>query len=350
MVICPNCNIEVIGNFCPKCGANAAQMAAQPAAQPYQQPYQQPYRQPAPAPLPRKATIAMVLAIISVVMLFMAGAFAWWSLSMDAKSEGGTIDFEMEVKVDFTLTEGSYEIVTKYDGSTDTDEDEDDLTDDMKDVGGTTGLLIMLGIVMTIIVIVLVGLLMYSPRNVYMAGYTKIFQNLALIFALLAVIFVLIAPIYYMVAWPDAVEDETSGPVYPVGGDGEFYDGSFMGSDSVEVGGVSASANWGPGLGWILAFVCLILLLITLAFVKQGGDEAVKMVPAVLPMAQPQYGYQQQIPQQPPQQQPQTTYQQATQQQIGTKMCVNCSQILSFDAVICPICGHDQSLPIPPAP
>jgi hypothetical protein len=145
MAICPNCNVEVSGNFCPLCGQAVPQGQQQPQQpqqpmQPQQQiPPRQPYQQapvrPMPmggpgVPLPQKAIAALILGIIVVILLFIAGAMPWYSVT----DENG-----FESKADYTFQE-----VIIESGSSDTETDLEDLDGDFEDVAGTTGLLMLL--------------------------------------------------------------------------------------------------------------------------------------------------------------------------------------------------------------
>jgi hypothetical protein len=249
-------------------------------------------------------------------MLIIAGAVGWWSMTMEADIETNWYSMTSDYKFDFTFEELVYEMEVTTDGDRESQDGDENLDGDMEDVGGLTGLIFTLGIVMVIIVIVLLILLLVvgytgSPG---IAMYTRLFKNMALLFTFLALIFVLIAPIYYMVAWPAAVEDDL-GSIPVIGGDSdeEIYDGSFMGSKSITEQDSNIDINWGPGLGWFLAIVCLILLLITIVLVKTGGDQVMRMAPALQLMPQQQYGgygpqqpgQYQPPPQQPPYQPPQ---------------------------------------------
>lgn len=281
MAICPNCNVEVSGNFCPLCAQAVPQGPQQPQAPrqpqqpqqqiPPQQPYQQPMAGPMPmgrpgVPLPQKAIAALILGIIVVILMFIAGAMPWYSVT----DENG-----FESKADYTFQE---EIV-EY-GSSDTETDLEDLDGDFDNVAGTTGLLMLLGTLMIIIVIVFICLLigMYYMR---MHRYHRLLGNLTLLFILIALIFVLIAPIYYMVAWSDEMDKYT---------DGERD--SFIGSDTAG----DYETKWGPGIGWILAIVAIIMILVTMIVVKLGSDEVQKLAPYAPPLPRPQY-----MPRPPPQ-------------------------------------------------
>ncbi len=293
MAICPNCNVEVSGNFCPLCGqaVPSGQQPQQPQQQiPPQQPYQQPMPGPMPGPipmggpgvpLPKKAIAAMILGIIIVILLFIAGATPWYSITSENSSQ---------LKWDWTLSDVTYEYES---GEIDTDL-EDIQGADFEDVAGLTGLLMLLGTLIMIIVIVLIGIII-SLYYMRMHRYNRMFGNLALLFTFIALIFVLIAPIYYMVAWTDEMENY-----------GYFdYIDSFIGSESQG----DYETTWGPGIGWILAIVCIILILITMIIVKLGSDEVQKLAPHAPPMPKPQYmpqppPYQYQPPPQYPPQQP----------------------------------------------
>ena len=177
MPICPNCNIEVAGNFCPKCGVNFARTPTQAG-------------QPRHKPLPRKATIAIVLAIVSIVMLFIVGASTWWSWSLDGSDQGTPIE-DHEYKEDYTLGEMEVEREVTSDNSTTDTEWKEGLGGDMRRVSSTTSLFLLMAIVSLVLTIVLMGLVMFGARSRPFGGYTKILHKFALIFTLLAVVFIL---------------------------------------------------------------------------------------------------------------------------------------------------------------
>jgi hypothetical protein len=141
------------------------------------------------------------------------------------------------------------------------------------------------------------------------------------------------------------------------------YDGSFSGSESFSdtIGysyyyeiDVTGESKWGPGIGWILSFLCIVFILITLILIKVGGDQAQRM--AVTTPVAAQYGYGVQQPQayQPPQPYPQPTPQPYPQpiplpqrpSALPTKVtCPTCNNVIpvhpkSLPApIICPQCG-----------
>jgi uncharacterized membrane protein len=218
-------------------------------------------------PLPQKAVAALILAIIVVILMFIAGAMPWFSVT----SQNG-----FETSADYTFQEQIIES-----DSSDFETDLEDIREaDFEDVAGTTGLLMSLGTLMIIIVIVFICLLigMYYMR---MHRYHRLFGNLILLFILISLIFVLIAPIYYMVAWSGEMDKYTEGDV-----------DSFIGSETQG----DYETKWGPGIGWILAIVSIILILITMIIVKLGSDEVQKLAPHAPPLPRPQY-----MPRPPPQ-------------------------------------------------
>ena len=234
-------------------------------------------------------------------MIFIVGAIGWWSMSLNYEivdnSPMTNRNSTVEAKMDFTFEEVSYESETTTKGETDSYKDDADLIGDLEDVGGTTGLIFTLGMVMTIIVVILLSILIgiVYTRNPGLSMYSKMFKNLVLIFALLAVIFILIAPLYYLIVWPKTFEDQMGSA--SLNTEEKIYDGSFMGSNNFEfeeewfIGTRTyrGESRWGPGPGWILAFICLFLSIITLVLVKSAGDEAMRLAPATQPRPQPQY-------------------------------------------------------------
>ncbi|UCE36353.1 MAG: hypothetical protein JSW00_12585 [Thermoplasmata archaeon] len=348
---CKNCDIEFTGDFCPKCGQDAvsndsvplesqeqsppqsteepieqpsdqshkpseetpespekppmeptespSEQPIQPIEEPLEQPTEQPiqpmipptaqivshipaqllYQPPTQGPFPQRAVAALVLGIIVVIMLLISGATAWFWTDQENGSE--VIRY-------YTFKEE----ISETDG-VETERDLDDIPGvDLEDVAGVTNLLLILGIIMMILVIIMIGL-MIGLFYMRMHRQTKLWGNLALLFSLLALIFVLLAPIYYMTAWTNEMDDYTN----------DLVD-SFIGSDSV----AGTDNTWGPGIGWMLAIVCIVMILVNLFVVKLGRDEVKRLAPYMPPV--PQFTPQPQplyypSPQLPPQYTPQ---------------------------------------------
>lgn len=323
MPACPYCNIVVPGYICTNCGRNIAQVPAQTYPQQQVQPVAQ---QPVARPLPSKAVWALIFAIIAVIMIIIAGALAWWVMSIDMTAEVMGEEAHADMELEATLQEARYETTTKAGGETDTQDDEANLTDKEEEVGDLTGLLILLGMIMMILTIIVVGAMIGVSRTYEMARYTRTLKNVGLLLAALALIFILIAPIYYMVAWPNALEEDMEESIEDESADvqgimNEIFDGSFMGDNSFDITeeyyGVDieyrGDSSWGPGIGWYLAFICLIPIIITIVLIRSGGNQAARLAPIGPHVAQPQYVTQPQQPysqpvqqyQPPPQQPPQ---------------------------------------------
>jgi hypothetical protein len=361
MAFCPNCSSPVSGRFCTNCGFDNTLSTPQP------------YQYPAPQPFPNKAIVAIVFAIISMIMIIIAGALPWWIMSFDMTTESYGQDDTGEALIEFTLQEGSYNLEATSSGDTQKMEDEVDLIGEEEDVGDVTGFLLLVSIIMLIIVVVLLCVMIGVSRIFSMARYTRMFRNLAILLTLITLLFIIIAPIYYLFAWPNAVEETIN---KGVGGNPELesimeaiYDGSFSGSNSfsetIEYSyyneiDVTGESNWGPGIGWILMFICIVFILITLILIKVGGDQAQRM--AVMTPVAAQYGYGVQQPQvyqpPPPYLQPQP-YPQPTPQPypqplplpqrpstLPTKVtCPTCKNIIPIQPkslpaqITCPQCG-----------
>lgn len=249
----------------------------------------------------------MVIAIISLIMLIITGALGWFSMSYEYEDVDDPENRHEEIKMDFTLQEINYESVSTRQGDTDSYDTSADLIGDLEDVADLTGLIFTIGIILTIMVIILLGILLgiIFTANPVMAMFTRTVKNLTLLLALLAVITILIAPIYYWVVWPPTLDDQLGDSF--MGGEADIYDGTFMGSNDFEFvpyGGMlpnggdpyTGEARWGPGPGWFLAFICVIFLIVTLLLVKSTGDEAMKLVP--FSPGRPPLQYEQQPPSQ----------------------------------------------------
>jgi hypothetical protein len=214
-------------------------------------------------PAPQRTIAALILGIIMVILLVISGTTAWFSVEIE-NSQTATVDYTLE-----------QEII-----DSDILDDENDLEDlrgtKLDDVGDTTGLLVILGIIFMIIVLIFVccGIGIYYMR---MHRYNRLFNNLALLFCLLAIIFVLLAPIYYMAAWTEEMKDyDTWGEI-----------DTFIGSDSTS----NYDVSWGPGIGWILAIFNIFMMLVILLVVKLGGLEVSRLAPYAPPSPRPQYAY-----------------------------------------------------------
>lgn len=131
MAICPNCNVDVTGSFCPICGLSVAQMGApispaaqqpvqqpmqQPGAQPQSQAYQQPYQQP-PGPQPggppgaygppigvllgrsQLAKMGIVLMILAIIGLVLAAVVPWISVEMEINDDNESFSFNNDLEL-----------------------------------------------------------------------------------------------------------------------------------------------------------------------------------------------------------------------------------------------------------
>lgn len=349
MPYCQNCGSPVFGDFCQNCGQSVTHIPTQPY----------PPMGP-PRPLPKKAVWAMIIAIISVIMLFIAGTLAWWTYSMDLEAESMGEVATGEMVIECGLEEAKYEMEMRGGGQTQTQEDEGSLADEEKDVADTTGLLLWLSIIMMIIVVILVIVMIGASRTYEMARYTRSLGNLAILFTLIALLFALITPVYYMVAWPDAVQKDFEESGEAQGTEFEaimesVYDGSFAGSDefsetieyySYDID-FTGESTWGPGIGWFLAIICIVPVIMALVLVKLGKDEATRLAPSMPLMPQPQYGYGEapQYQQPPLQPYPPLRYSQPTQHYPQPQQPPSYSQQPvqpppNMIETSCPTCGH----------
>jgi hypothetical protein len=273
----------------------------------------QPYGPPAPVGGGAgKAVGAIVLAIILMIILIASMTLVWWTYSMNMDVSSGGFSVSMEANIDMKLDEGSYDMKVEGLGIEQNQGESLDLTGEEEEVGETTRLLLILGVIMLCILILLLVIMVGTRRNPGMSRNTRTFGNFALIFALLALIFMLIAPVYYMTAWPEAVKNDMEESSQDEGDEveqmmGEVFDGSFIGSETTDIMGMEVKSSWGPEIGWILAIIGMIMGIVLLILVKLGIDQTIKTVPTQgygpqqYGMGQPPQYQQPQYPQQPPQ-------------------------------------------------
>jgi hypothetical protein len=343
MAFCPNCSNPVSGRFCTNCGFDIASSPSQS------------YQYPTLRPFPYVAVVAIVFAIISIIMIILAGALTWWEMDIDMDMEVYGENVATEMHFDYTLQEGSYEMEARGGGQIQKQDDEGDLEGDAEDVCDCTALLLLLGTVLMIVSCIFVVLMIGASRTFTMARHTRSFKILGILFALVALIVVLIAPLFYAGAWPDEMKNEleegaTDNPQYSEILKG-IYDGSFAGSDTfsdtIEYSyydiDINGESNWGPGIGWILSFLCIVFILITLTLIKVGGDQAQRM--AVTTPMTTQYGYGVQQPQayQQPPPYPQPTpqpYPQPSPQPYPQPLPLPQRPSTMPTKVTCPTCGY----------
>ncbi len=237
MAICPNCNVDVTGTFCPLCGLNISQIPAQqPAtgAQPgqYQQPQAGPYPQQyqqQPGALPAqysppigvligKSTIAkmgIVLLLIGIIGLILVLALPWISVEQDI---GGDYEWVCQdcgysdpdsywqcpecdsTNIEFELTNTERDTFSFNNQLELVDGDEDDWGgDEYTDHGetedhfkGAIGLA-LIGLIFSIImaiIIILIGAMTSSGRyrTGFLHGLGAIAGGLLLIFAVMIIV------------------------------------------------------------------------------------------------------------------------------------------------------------------
>ena len=167
MPICPNCNTEVTGNFCPFCGLSVAQMPAQPQIQPFPQQYQQPpgappaqYGPPIGVLIGRSpaAKIGIALMIIAILGLILAMIIPWITVEKEVE-DGGKENFSFNH--DLEIVDGDEE---GWGGDEFTTHDETE--DYLRGSIGLSFIGFILAIVLAIVLII-IGVMSYS------SGYTR---------------------------------------------------------------------------------------------------------------------------------------------------------------------------------
>lgn len=255
MKYCPSCGSQIIEGlrYCHECGLDLSTIKVPVTQQPPQQ-YPQHLRAVL-RPSPRRAIIAIVLAIVSAVMLFITGTLPWWTVT-GGNGFGERTDFTLqEVIVDTEYGNNKMDLKAIPDSN-------------LNEVGDTTYYMTILSTILMVLVIVFLGLLIWY-YYVGIQANIRMFKKILNTLMIIAMIFILVAPFYYMVAWTQEIDRASSGT----------FD-SFIGSEE-EDGDVT---SWGPGVGWILGFGCFILIFFTLIYTKHGCDEIRGLAPQMSPM------------------------------------------------------------------
>ena len=206
----------------------------------------------------KKAMIGAVMAIIAVILIGISLVMPWYVVSAKTEGMGQSAESNMDFYLDHAgmknpLT-GEYETHSYS---------EDNTTSNVKNTFQTTQMLDIVGLVL-----VLVGFI-----GALMLAMGKMKKNIAIILVLLGFIFALIAPMYLMTSLPPAIKAD-SGGYAPKMGD------SFFGSESENLGGVSMTISWGGGMGWFMALIAAVLMILALIFVfLSKPEEPMPMMP-----------------------------------------------------------------------
>ena len=241
-------------------------------------------------PLPKKTITCMVLAIVTMSLAFAALGSAWWHTEFEFEGETETWYGELEnvsasAEIDYDLEDEHIDLNAMGETEEASGKTSESLSGDMEDVGSATSILGLVSAIMALLVMIF-AIIAIVLLYVRFPQYTRIFMNLILIFALIAMIFAIIFPIYYLAAWPGAVEEKQEEAKY------SFYDGGFIGSNSVEYKtedeNVKVEGEWGPTTGWYLGIVTMILAITTMVFAILARKEfprVAAVVPPQVPVA-----------------------------------------------------------------
>jgi hypothetical protein len=234
----------------------------------------------------RKALVGMVLVIVALLLIVLSMIMLpWYKIEIEVGSSG----FSMDSEVNYYLDHVEMSILNTT--QTIDYDDAGNETSESLEVFETTKIMVYMGLIGCIIGIIGSALVMVE----------KLSAKVGAIIVLIALILAILAPIYFMFMLPGAFEKdfEESG-----GSSGVLPSGigkSFFGSERSESdeGGFTMTTEyrWGGGLGWILSFIAIIILIIAMALVgraKQVTEWVAEPEPA------PQQTYQQPVTQPPP--------------------------------------------------
>jgi hypothetical protein len=235
--------------YCHGCGIDLTTIRI-PVVQKPQQHLQPP--QVAYKPHPKRAIVALIFAIVTVILLILSGVFPWWSIARENGSE----------TTDFTLHEA---IVESRWGNE--KRDLESISIELNSVAETTYNILLLSTILMVLVAVFLGIMIWLFYSGIL-GNIRMFNFLLHLLPVFALIFILVAAIYYAIAWPVEMGESS---------DGRFD--TFIGSSRQD--GIDRS--WGPGMGWILTFACFLLISFTLIFTIQGFKEIKALIPKDLP-------------------------------------------------------------------
>jgi hypothetical protein len=204
-----------------------------------------------------KVVAGLVLVLVALIFAAMAMFGSWWSLKESASGVDATIDFGLnQYCVKGTIMGISASACqgygTAYTGFTSLSK--------TQNLMGLAYILTLLGLVMAILTLILI---------IVGAGRPKLKMGV-LICGIIGGIILLVAFIYVFTGLTGAINDDmTGGTATPISG--------FFGSTSL--GGVDLS--WGGALGWYMALLGFIMLLVG-ALIASSGMK--KPVPAPPPM------------------------------------------------------------------
>jgi hypothetical protein len=215
------------------------------------QPYGGQQQAPPPAPpmgprMSKNAILVLVFAILIIVIMGVCMFTPWYVVKSEYE------DYEVESEVSFAGMKA------KSEGSSVSYDWDDEMLKDEENTRNLyliTQIMVILGLVFGILILIGAILAMVGK------GPGK---KLAVIFGLIALIFCILAPVIFLVMHPGALDSDYEGTVKPDEGPNK----SFIGSKEYEGSAYADSykQEWGPAIGWILAWIGFIFAVICFSF------------------------------------------------------------------------------------
>ena len=198
----------------------------------------------------------LVLVVLALIFAGIALTGAWWSWNMKASAMGIT----MEQKLEFGLGQACMSgIASQCFAYTSAENSK------MMGVFSLIQILTILGLVMAILTLVLI---------IVGAGKPKM-KIAVLLFGIIGAIMLLLAVVFAFSSLPTAFNDDVAAG----GGISGFSAVSgFFGSASINLMGTSMELTYGGGLGWMMALIGFIMLLLG-ALVAMAGMKAAPVPP-----------------------------------------------------------------------
>jgi hypothetical protein len=254
------------------------------------------YSSPVSSQPKRKSWIpAFIILIVGLILIFITMILPWFSVHANVNMDMGA-GFPMDMEGDFGFGLSSLTTSTTTLGFTQTQTvsygDIQNLISMYTGMLGTNGsaiidsamnqinavfdtfslaqIFVIIGLIMSIVALILIAIAGLSGR---------ISGSVGGVFGLIAAILMLVAAFYLVFALPNAIN-----PI--IASTGEQI--SFWGTYSYSLGGTDINLSWGAGIGWYLAIVAFIILLIgaSLAFGIKKSQPTTVYTPVLQPSMQ----------------------------------------------------------------